>query len=264
MKRTSRFLSSWYRRSKLVLERYVPGFAQRLLHSSRGEAGGAKAGKVTEMDKAALLGLTEVSIEALTDDELFRLHTVCHALDKMSPTQGEVHIPKMHDLLATAFRRRGRHHLTPMIHTRKQWHRFAEVPVEDETGDWSTEVPILKTDTAKRLVYGVVLEPGDPKHTDAQKDWLKSEEIEPAAHDYLKRYYAGKAAMGLQHERLASDTIPVESYIAPADFTLGQKQVKKGSWVMVTYVGNDATWEKVTKGQITGYSIGGRGERHTE
>ena len=121
-------------------------------------------------------------------------------------------------------------------------------------------VPIAKADPDRRLVYGVVLEPGDPKHLDAQKDFVKTEEIELSAHDFMKRYRRQRASMGLQHEEEAAVDI-VESYIAPEDFTLGEGQVKKGSWVLVTYVRDEDMWQGVKAGELTGFSIGGEGER---
>jgi cation transport regulator ChaB len=150
-----------------------------------------------------------------------------------------------HDLLAAEIVRRGKVHRTPIAGvTEKSWY-----------------VPVLKADGEKRLVYGIVLEPGDPKHFDSQGDWLKPGEIEESAHDFMRRYRTAKATMGLQHEKDAPEVDVVENYIAPSDATLGGEPVKKGSWVMAVYVGDAAIWKQIKSGELTGFSIGGRGVR---
>jgi len=146
-----------------------------------------------------------------------------------------------HDMLAAELTRRGKMHRTPMA---KAWY-----------------VPIAKADADKRIVYGIVLQPGDKRDTDAQDDFVTPDEIEVAAHDFMRRYRAAKATMGVQHEREAPGVDIVENYIAPADFTLNRQEVLKGSWVTVAYVGDDKVWAKVKDGSLSGFSIGGRGER---
>jgi hypothetical protein len=37
--------------------------------------------------------------------------------------------------------------------------------------------------------------------------------------------------------------------------------VRKGSWVLGSFIGDDAMWAAVKSGELTGYSIGGLGER---
>jgi len=146
-----------------------------------------------------------------------------------------------HDMLAAELQRRGKLHRTPMA---KAWY-----------------VPIAKADPDKRIVYGIVLQPGDEKNVDAQHDFVTADEIEVAAHDFMRRYRAQKAALGIQHEKEAPSIDIVENYIAPADFTLNGREVLKGSWVMGAYVGDDAAWRAVKDGSLSGFSIGGRGER---
>ncbi len=128
----------------------------------------------------------------------------------------------------------------------------------------------------QRLVTGIVLEPGDPSHVDAQGDWMRPEEIAEAQQRYMRRYRAGDvtiftrksgqrvtaSALGRQHEKAApADVSIVECYIAPEDLHIGGKLVRKGSWVMTTYIGDDALWRDIKSGAVTGYSVGGRGTR---
>jgi cation transport regulator ChaB len=128
---------------------------------------------------------------------------------------------------------------------------------------FAKSIPITKVDLERRLVYGIVLEPGDPEHVDAQGDWLKPEEIEQSCHEFMKRYRAQETKMRLQHEQDAPKVSIVECYIAPADFVLGEQAVLKGSWVVASHVNDEQLWEQVKAGELTGYSIGGVGERES-
>ena len=111
------------------------------------------------------------------------------------------------------------------------------------------QVKITKSDSDRRLVYGIVLE---PEVVDAHNDVVSIDEIENAAHNYLIK----SRMIGDQHSKPAKADI-VESYIAPTDLDIGGQQIKKGSWVMVTKVHDDGMWSGIKKGAYTGYSIGG-------
>jgi hypothetical protein len=113
--------------------------------------------------------------------------------------------------------------------------------------------PILKADTEKRIVYGVVLEP----HTrDLQGDVLTVDTIEIAAHKYL----VASRTVGDSHSGPAPAEV-VESYLAPADYDLGGHRITKGTWVMGVHILDADLWESVKQGEFTGFSIGGTGER---
>ena len=114
-------------------------------------------------------------------------------------------------------------------------------------------VAICKMDEEQRLIYGIVLV---PDVEDLQGDICSKEDIQAACHDYLVNSRLIKA----QH-RAPTDADVVECYIAPTDIQLGKGVIPEGSWVMVTKVHSNAMWEAVKKGDITGYSIGGRGTR---
>lgn len=118
-------------------------------------------------------------------------------------------------------------------------------------------VPIFKADKAKQIVYGVVLEPDT---VDAQEDVMAADDIEEAAHKYLIE----SRTVGSGHTKPIK-AMPVESYIAPVDFQgegqYGNQIVKKGSWVLGVKVLDPKEWAKVEKGEYTGFSVGGVGER---
>ena len=121
----------------------------------------------------------------------------------------------------------------------------------------SKRLTILKSSTSpmKQIVYCVVLAPGE---VDTQDEWMKAEEIEKAAHQYLVK----SRVVGVQHSKVADSEV-VESYIAPQDMDFdgqyGPQVVTKGSWVIGIKVNDPELWQKVLDGEITGVSVGGVG-----
>ncbi|MCY7621046.1 XkdF-like putative serine protease domain-containing protein [Bacillus altitudinis] len=116
--------------------------------------------------------------------------------------------------------------------------------------DFQKEIKVIaKADDAQRLVYGIVYE---PNVADAHGDYMTPEEIEKAAHGFLK----DAREIDKQHDFQGGVGEVVESYIAPSDFEMGDEMIKKGSWVLVTKA-SDEIWEQIQKGEITGYSMAG-------
>lgn len=114
-------------------------------------------------------------------------------------------------------------------------------------------VLIIK-DEEKRLVYGIVYEPGV---VDTQDDYSDEEEIEKGCHRYMKHY----REVGAKHFETNPDLPVVECYIAPVDFTIkgpyGEQEVRKGSWLMVVKVESDDVWQDIKDGKLTGFSFEG-------
>jgi DNA adenine methylase len=68
--------------------------------------------------------------------------------------------------------------------------------------------------------------------------------------------------IGLQHKSSVSDKVAIlESYIAPCSFDLSGYTVRKGTWLLALRVMDDDLWKAVESGAITGFSIGGSGNR---
>lgn len=124
---------------------------------------------------------------------------------------------------------------------------------------------VQKADQKKQLIYGVVLEPNS---MDSQDDFMLPHHVEKAAHTYMTKVVRGKSSVSkLQHRaqgffKTKPGVVPVESYIAPVDFSYdGMEMVKKGTWVMVLKVEDENIWDDVLAGKYTGLSIGGTGIR---
>ncbi|MCA0163255.1 XkdF-like putative serine protease domain-containing protein [Bacillus sp. RAR_M1_44] len=120
----------------------------------------------------------------------------------------------------------------------------------EKENDFEKEIKVIaKADDAQRLVYGIVYE---PHVEDAHGDYMTPEEIEKAAHGFLK----DAREIDKQHDFQGGVGEVVESYIALSDFEMGDDVIKKGSWVLVTKA-SDEIWEQIQKGEITGYSMAG-------
>lgn len=116
--------------------------------------------------------------------------------------------------------------------------------------NWEVDVDFYKQDVEKQLVFGVVME---PDAEDTQGDFSNEEEIEKAAHLFLRK----SRIIGKSHKLKAKAEV-VESYIAREAATIDGQEVKKGSWVMVTKIHDKELWEGIKSGEFTGFSIAGK------
>ncbi|WP_053431746.1 XkdF-like putative serine protease domain-containing protein [Halalkalibacterium halodurans] len=130
--------------------------------------------------------------------------------------------------------------------------KFAIVKSEKDPVFQKT-VSILKSDEEKQLVTGVVYE---PEVEDAHGDFMTAEEIEKAAHQFLKDY----RNIDKQHDFISDVGEVVESWIAKSDMTLGDEEITEGTWVMTVKVTDNESWESIKKGDITGFSMAGLAE----
>lgn len=128
---------------------------------------------------------------------------------------------------------------------------------ETESGDVELYTQFAKVDKEEQMVYGVVLE---PETFDLQDERVKIAEVRKAAHTYMEKVQK----LGVNHEDFKNSKKRfriLESFLAPVAFTLGGQNVTKGSWVFAARVIDKKIWEQVKKGEITGFSLGGKGKR---
>lgn len=120
-------------------------------------------------------------------------------------------------------------------------------------------VAISKADVDHQVVYGVVLE---PESVDAEGDIVSAEEIEQAAHGFLKT----SREIKFRHKDTLYSASVVESFIAPADMLFeggpnGDQLVIKGSWVLGVYISDPEIWAMVKTKELNAFSVGGRAYR---
>lgn len=112
---------------------------------------------------------------------------------------------------------------------------------------------ILKADADRHFVTGVVYE---PMVEDTDGNFMTEEEITKAAHWFMKN--AG--GVDIQHcFEKAEGVEVVESYVAKCDMEIEGQPVRKGTWLMTMEVTDEKVWDRIAKGEITGFSMGGKG-----
>ncbi len=125
--------------------------------------------------------------------------------------------------------------------------------------DWKVSVKSLG-DPNSHYVLGVVLA---PEEFDLHKEIYGHATIEDAAHHYMENY----RRLGVQHAEIivkgtegVAEGCPatiVESYISPVDWELNGQKIPKGSWLLGTKIYDPDLWGKISRGEITAYSMGG-------
>ena len=117
----------------------------------------------------------------------------------------------------------------------------------------------------ERFIMSLVLEPNDgqdgaPLKPDTQGDVYSAADVRKAAHAWMEFH----GAIDLQHswKALGKEKVrPLECYVAPCDFTLGEGKsaynIIKGTWLLANRVVDDELWNQVKTGELGAYSIGG-------
>lgn len=135
---------------------------------------------------------------------------------------------------------------------------FLITKAEDGTASFTSGGRIIRKDSENHYVTGIVYE---PMTEDSQGNYMTEEEIVKAAIWYAKN----GDQVDLQHSfEPLSDAAVVESWVAKADFVLGGETIRKGTWLMTVEVTDADIWNRIEKGEITGFSMGGIGKYSEE
>lgn len=131
----------------------------------------------------------------------------------------------------------------------------------DGRASFSAYGKIIKTDEENHYVTGIVYE---PMVEDSQGDFMTEEEIQKAAVWFAKN----GDGIDLQHNfEKFENAVVVESMVAKSDSAIGNEKIKKGTWLMTVEISDSDVWSSIEKGEITGFSMGGKGvyrEEETE
>jgi hypothetical protein len=110
----------------------------------------------------------------------------------------------------------------------------------------------------ERFVLGIVLE---PEVVDGQNEVVSAAEIRETCHRFMEMY----RELGAYHtEANKGRMVILENYIAPVDFEIDGREVKRGTWLMGIRILDDELWQKVKTGKINGLSIFGTSRRVRE
>lgn len=112
---------------------------------------------------------------------------------------------------------------------------------------------IQKKDGFHKRIYGVVYE---PNVIDSHGDMMTKEDVEHAAHSFLRVASLGEA-IDTHHDNWPNGSYPVESFIARK----GDTEYPEGAWVIGVQVTDDELWEQVVKGEIAGFSFEGKARK---
>ena len=136
--------------------------------------------------------------------------------------------------------------------------QFLITKAEGSSANFQSYGRIVKADSESHFVTGIVYE---PMAEDTDGEYMTEEEIEKAAHWYMKN--AGD--VDIQHCFVKAEGIDVvESFVAKSDMDIDGTPIKKGTWLMTVEIGDTAVWESIQKGEITGFSMGGVASRSDE
>jgi len=118
------------------------------------------------------------------------------------------------------------------------------------------EVEICKSqDEEERFVLGIVLEPDS---IDGQSEFATKKQIRDACHRFMEFF----GELGLHHTEDNKDRVRIlENFISPADFKVGDREIKKGTWLMALRIVSDSVWKMVNDGELNGLSIFGTARR---
>ena len=130
--------------------------------------------------------------------------------------------------------------------------QFLITKAEHGSASFASYGRIVNADADSHYITGIVYE---PLTEDAHGNYMTEQEITKAAYWFAKN----GNQVDVQHsfEPLEKAAV-VESYVAPCDMSVGEQAIKKGTWMMTVEVDDPDIFEKVQKGEITGFFHGRR------
>lgn len=136
--------------------------------------------------------------------------------------------------------------------------KFLITKADGGSANFQTYGCILKSEAETHYITGIVYE---PMVEDTDKNYMTAAEIAKAE----KYFTENSGSIDIQHSFETEENVSVvESWITKCDCSINGKEVKKGTWLMTIKVEDDDIWDKVEKGEITGFSMGGVGKYSDE
>lgn len=115
---------------------------------------------------------------------------------------------------------------------------------------------VLKTDEARRMVYGIVYA---PDVVDSQGDFADRFEIERAAHAFLKANRSAQVDANHEFEALPSAYVAESWIVRAADPEFADWL--PNAWAVGVKIEDEALWNAVKAGEYSGLSLAGNAER---
>lgn len=131
--------------------------------------------------------------------------------------------------------------------------KFLITKGDDGTAEVQSYGSILKADNDTHYITGIVYE---PMTADTDDEFMSAEEIAKAE----KYFTENQGKIDEKHSFRPSEGLSVvDSWIQKCDCTIEGNVIKAGTWLMTVKCDNDKVWDKVQKGEYTGFSMGGKG-----
>lgn len=118
-----------------------------------------------------------------------------------------------------------------------------------------TKFNIIKIDKKQQIIGGVVYEPDE---IDTQGDYTNKKEIEKAMYRFMEKYATNTKRIRINHKGKKYFFPIIESFIPDHDITKGGQKLKAGTWWLMIKVPDEKIWTEIEKGNLTGFSMGGR------
>lgn len=137
--------------------------------------------------------------------------------------------------------------------------RIEEYIMDDLDNEDLEKFTILKADEKSRMVYGwasVISKDGDAV-IDTQGDVIEAQELVKATTDFMFDVRKAQAMHKPGVMGMVVHSFPLVEELAKS---LGISCNKEG-WIVGVKVTDDATWEKVKKGELKAFSIGAQARR---
>lgn len=135
----------------------------------------------------------------------------------------------------------------------------ARTSVSEMTKQFEAYGEVTKVDTEQRIVYGFasVVTKGGEVVVDRQGDVITAEEMEKAATNFMLGARNGLTMHKGEPTTTIVHSMPLTKQVMDA---FGISSDKEG-WLIAVKVHDDDTWDRMKKGEFTGFSIGGRARK---
>lgn len=135
----------------------------------------------------------------------------------------------------------------------------ADTSVSDMTKQFEAYGEVTKIDSEQRIVYGFacVVSKNGEMIVDRQGDVITTDEMEKAATQFMLGARNGLTMHKGEPTTTIVHSLPLTKQIMDA---FGISSDKEG-WLIAVKVHDDDTWDRMKKGEFTGFSIGGRARK---
>lgn len=113
----------------------------------------------------------------------------------------------------------------------------------------------VKLDKKEQIVGGIIYE---PDAVDSQGHFTDSEEIQKSMYNFMENYAKNSSRINIMHRGRMYEFPILETFQPEQDITKGNDTIKAGAWWVMIKVKSKAIWDKIERGELTGFSMEGQ------